>query len=121
MSNNKSNEFGAFLIGFLFGGLVGAVTALLMAPKSGEETRALIQEKSIELRDKANIATEEALARAEAAAAEARAYADTMRAKAEEAIANIQKAEADAVDEIEDAADDAIDDIEEADESTDAA
>ena len=36
------DEFGAFLVGFIVGGLTGAVTALLFAPQSGEETRALI-------------------------------------------------------------------------------
>jgi gas vesicle protein len=47
------DEFGAFLVGFLVGALGGAVVALLFAPQSGEETRALIGERSIELRDKA--------------------------------------------------------------------
>jgi gas vesicle protein len=47
------DEFGAFLVGFLVGALSGAVVALLFAPQSGEETRALIGERSIELRDKA--------------------------------------------------------------------
>ena len=47
------DEFGAFLVGFLVGAVGGAVVALLFAPQSGEETRALIGEKSIELRDRA--------------------------------------------------------------------
>jgi gas vesicle protein len=72
------DEFGAFLVGFIVGGLSGAVVALLFAPQSGEETRAFIKDKSIELRDKAQITAEEAIARAEAAAAEARARADEL-------------------------------------------
>ena len=111
--SNKSGEFGAFVAGFLVGGLVGAATALLMAPQSGEETRAIISEKSIELKDAASTAAEDAIARAEAAAEEARAYADDLKVKAEEAIANIQKAQDQAVDEIEEAADEAVDDVEE--------
>jgi gas vesicle protein len=47
------DEFGAFLVGFLVGAVSGAVVALLFAPQSGEETRALIGERSIELRDRA--------------------------------------------------------------------
>ena len=47
------DDFGAFLIGFVVGGVAGAVAALLLAPQSGEETRALIKDKSIELRDMA--------------------------------------------------------------------
>ena len=41
MANNDS-DFGAFISGFLIGGLVGAAVALLMAPQSGEETRTMI-------------------------------------------------------------------------------
>lgn len=72
------DEFGAFLVGFIVGGLSGAVVALLFAPQSGEETRALIKDKSIELRDKAQVSAEEAIARAEAVAADARARADEL-------------------------------------------
>ncbi|MBV6396190.1 MAG: hypothetical protein HFACDABA_01783 [Anaerolineales bacterium] len=72
------DEFGAFLVGFIVGGLTGAVVSLLFAPQSGEETRALIKDKSIELRDKASVSAEQALAKAEAAAAEARARADDL-------------------------------------------
>ena len=72
------DEFGAFLVGFIVGGLSGAVVALLFAPQSGEETRALIKDKSIELRDRAQISAEEAIARAEAVAADARARADDL-------------------------------------------
>jgi len=72
------DEFGAFLVGFIVGGLSGAVVALLFAPQSGEETRAIIKDKSIELRDRAQVSAEEAIAHAEAAAAEARARADEL-------------------------------------------
>jgi gas vesicle protein len=75
---SERDEFGAFLVGFIVGGLSGAVVALLFAPQTGEETRALIKDKSIELRDKAQQTAEEALARAEATAQEARARADEL-------------------------------------------
>ena len=78
------DEFGAFLVGFIVGGLTGAVVALLFAPQSGEETRALIKDKSIELRDKASSTAEEALARAEATAQEARARADELAKQVKE-------------------------------------
>jgi gas vesicle protein len=52
MSDNDG--FGMFLIGFVVGGVAGAVAALLLAPQSGEETRTLIKDKSIELRDMAS-------------------------------------------------------------------
>lgn len=72
------DEFGAFLVGFIVGGLTGAVVSLLFAPQSGEETRALIKDKSIELRDKASVTAEQALQKAEAVATEARARADEL-------------------------------------------
>ena len=82
------DEFGAFLVGFVVGGLTGAVVALLFAPQTGEETRALIKDKSIELRDKAQVTAEEAYSRAEEAAHEARVRAEQLavdaRARAEE-------------------------------------
>jgi gas vesicle protein len=40
------------LSGLLIGGLLGAGTALLFAPKSGEQIREDIQNKTIELRDR---------------------------------------------------------------------
>ncbi|MFH2103231.1 MAG: YtxH domain-containing protein [Chloroflexota bacterium] len=66
------DDFGAFLIGFVVGGLTGAIVALLFAPQSGEETRTVIKEKSIELRDKAAHQAEEIAAKAESVAAEAK-------------------------------------------------
>lgn len=48
----KDGEFGAFLSGFLMGALVGGAVALLLAPMSGEETRTMIKDKSIELKEK---------------------------------------------------------------------
>jgi gas vesicle protein len=72
------DEFGAFLVGFVVGGLAGAVVALLFAPQSGEETRAMIKDKSIELRDRASQTAEEAIERAEKAAVEARARAEEL-------------------------------------------
>ncbi|MCK6538569.1 MAG: YtxH domain-containing protein [Anaerolineales bacterium] len=96
------DEFGAFLVGFIVGGLTGAVVALLFAPQSGEETRALIKDKSIELRDKAQHTAEEALARAEAAAAEARARADELakqlRERSKEVIEDVRERGKSAVD-----------------------
>lgn len=48
MSDNRS-EFGAFMAGFVIGGLVGAATALILAPQSGSETRAQIASRGDEL------------------------------------------------------------------------
>ena len=49
MSDNNSNDLGAFLAGFVIGGLVGAATALILTPQSGEETRSKIASVSNDL------------------------------------------------------------------------
>ena len=48
--------------GLLVGGLVGAAVTLLLAPQSGQRTRAQIQQKSIELRDQASDSLDDAVA-----------------------------------------------------------
>ena len=50
MAENKS-DFGAFFSGFVIGGLVGAAIALILAPQSGEETRAQMLEAEGRLPD----------------------------------------------------------------------
>jgi gas vesicle protein len=74
--SEQGNDFGTFLAGFVIGGLVGAAVALLMAPQSGEETRAVIMEKGIELKDKAVVSAEETRSRAEKAMEDARVRAE---------------------------------------------
>jgi gas vesicle protein len=49
MSDNES-DLGAFLAGFVIGGLAGAAAALIMAPQSGAETRAQIASKGDDYR-----------------------------------------------------------------------
>jgi gas vesicle protein len=73
---SEKNDFGAFLIGFLVGGLTGAAVSLLFAPQSGEETRALIRDKAIEIRDRASETVEEARVQAEKAWEEAKKKAE---------------------------------------------
>ena len=49
--SDSASEIGAFMAGFVIGGLVGAATALILAPQSGEETRAQLATRSHELRE----------------------------------------------------------------------
>lgn len=89
MSDN--NEFGAFMSGLLLGGIAGAITALLLAPQSGEETRKVIIDKSMEIKDKAIETVEEARKRAEEAADEARQAAQEYSQKAQEQAKKLQE------------------------------
>lgn len=85
------DDFGAFLIGFTVGGLAGAVVALLFAPQSGTETRTLIKEKAIELKDVAGVKIEDAYAKAEAAAIQARTSFDELAKATKEHSADVVK------------------------------
>lgn len=59
--HRKSNFF-SVLVGMPIGSLAGAVTMLLLAPQSGEDTRTQIQEKGIELRDRTTAMVGDAMA-----------------------------------------------------------
>jgi len=89
--SDHDGDFGAFLAGFVIGGLVGAAVALILAPQSGEETRTLIRDRSIELKDKAAETAETARIKAEAAAAEARARADELAKLTQEKANELKK------------------------------
>jgi gas vesicle protein len=100
--SERDNEFGAYFVGFLMGGLAGAAAALLLAPQTGEETRTYIRNKSIELKDKAVMtadeardyaekAMSEARSRAEVAIEETRAWADELSKMTQDLATDIQK------------------------------
>lgn len=48
-----------FVVGLLFGGLVGAILGLLLAPRSGLETRQVIKERINEIIEEARQAAAE--------------------------------------------------------------
>jgi gas vesicle protein len=89
MSDN--GKFGAFVTGFLTGVIAGGVASLLLAPQSGEETRKLIKEKSVEVYEKAEKNFEEAYAQAEASLAEAREKIEELAAQAKEKTVELQE------------------------------
>src|ERR671922_2331659 len=69
------------LTGFLVGSVIGAATALLYAPRSGEETRAEIRDKAYELRDRTTETVKDTVSQAKSKAYELK---DTVAEKAEE-------------------------------------
>jgi gas vesicle protein len=83
------DEFGAFLIGFVIGGLTGAAVALLFAPQSGEETRVYIKDRAIELADKANDTATTVSHQVEVRASEARVKAEELAGKAKTGVEDL--------------------------------
>ncbi len=89
--NNSGSEFGAFFAGVIIGGLVGAATALLLAPQSGEETRRALSRSSVDIRDRAQDTIEDARERAEATIADARRRAERIIEEARERAENMSR------------------------------
>jgi gas vesicle protein len=61
--NDRDNIF-SIIFPYLVGAAIGAAVALLMAPKSGQDTRHLIRSKSGEIKDRAVETVEDTRARA---------------------------------------------------------
>ncbi|TLN07103.1 YtxH domain-containing protein [bacterium] len=78
----ERDDFGAFVIGFIVGAVSGAVTALLLAPQSGEETRTYIKERAIELGDTATKTINETYEQAQVTANETVKRAETVLTEA---------------------------------------
>ena len=71
--------------GFLVGSVIGVATALLFAPRSGQETRAEIRDKAVELRDRTTETVKDTVSQAKTKAYELKdTVTDTVREKAEE-------------------------------------
>lgn len=58
----NGSSMASVLVGLLIGAAAGAVAMLLLAPQSGKKTRTLIQDKGIELRDRATGMVNETMA-----------------------------------------------------------
>jgi gas vesicle protein len=65
VQEKSKGSFTTVLKGLLIGGLIGAGVGLLSAPRTGEDTRNMLRERGIELRDKAMETADEARLRAE--------------------------------------------------------
>ncbi|MCX6072598.1 MAG: YtxH domain-containing protein [Chloroflexi bacterium] len=89
--SDRDSDIGAFLVGFVVGGLAGAAAALLLAPQSGEETRTLIRDKSIELKGQVESTAADARVKVEGAAADARAKAEKLAHDAKSRAEDLQK------------------------------
>ena len=84
-SDNRNGHGRAVVAGVLVGGITGAITALLLAPQSGKETRSQIQGKVSDVRDRAGEKVEDTLeqirSRAEQVKLEVGGKASELKAK----------------------------------------
>jgi len=52
-NSSRSSAVGGFFLGMLVGAVVGGVTALLFAPKSGAETREMLKKRLVKMKEEA--------------------------------------------------------------------
>jgi len=95
MSDNNSGS--EFFKGFLFGGIAGAVIALLYAPKSGKEVREDIRKISADLTDDAQVTLKSAQQKAETLFEETKKQLEELRKEAESALGDVKMKAADGV------------------------
>ncbi len=88
MGRNQEDRsvFGHFMAGLGLGALIGAIAALLLAPKSGQETREEIARAAEELKKKANKVVEELTESAEELTKKSKELLETTKVKVQSAI-----------------------------------
>ena len=72
---------GKFFAGFLIGGAVGALTGILLAPKSGAETREILKNSTTDALKKADETVKEIQAKADDVVADLQKKGDEIREK----------------------------------------
>jgi gas vesicle protein len=117
----SGKEVSSFFTGFFVGALVGGAAALLLAPQTGEETRAQIRDRGIELKEKAETTYGEVISEIEDSTGELRTRLEGLSAKMDKLIAQgkdefqrLTKKGAAIGDEAAKAAADAVEDVAEA-------
>jgi gas vesicle protein len=83
--HHRTRPVKPILGGFLVGSVIGVATALLFAPRSGEETRAEIRDKAVELRDRTSETVKDTVSQAKSKAYEIKdTVTDTVREKTDQ-------------------------------------
>ena len=70
-----------FLAGFIVGGAIGTIAGILLAPKSGEETRAMLADSAKDAARRADETVKESQAKADEVVADMQKKGDEMREK----------------------------------------
>ena len=82
-----------FLAGFIVGGAIGAIAGILLAPKSGEETREMIAESAKSAVNKANETVQEIQNKADDVVADMQRKGDEIREKLQKLLDKKETAE----------------------------
>ena len=91
--DNKKGDImsaGKFLAGFIVGGAIGAIAGVLLAPKSGEETRAMIADGAKEALKRADETVKEIQSKADDVVSDMQKKGDEIKEKLQNLI-NQQK------------------------------
>lgn len=92
----EENEYGAssgtWLLSFVLGGVIGAAVALLLAPKSGRQTREQIKEMAQEAKEKAEEYYDEARGKFSTAVQKGAEVLQQKKAEMESTIAGVKEA-----------------------------
>lgn len=79
MSDDRGAGASGIILSFILGGLAGAALAVLFAPRSGEETRELLEEKLRESAERGRRLKERAVSKGREVLEEASDYLDKQR------------------------------------------
>ena len=91
MAIDRGGDSG-FFKGFLFGGIIGAVAALLFAPKTGREMREDLARRSLELKDDIELNLELAVKKAEDILTESRRKLENFKNEAKSGLKDLEDA-----------------------------
>ena len=98
---SDKNGGGGFLIGLLVGGIIGGLVGLLLAPKSGAETRAELLKKGEEWRSQADVMAADmrsrGMARAEEGSQRFGPAVDSLKERSSTTLENVRESGAEAV------------------------
>ncbi len=83
-----------FLAGFIVGGAIGAITGILLAPKSGEETRALIAQTTKDAVKRADETVKEIQSKADDVVSDMQKKGDEIKEKLQNLINQQKEAKA---------------------------
>ncbi|HEX9017018.1 MAG TPA: YtxH domain-containing protein [Chloroflexota bacterium] len=83
---SESEGGSGFVAGFVLGGIAGAALALLLAPRTGDENRGALRERTIELRVRAEEAAARARVEADELLSRGKVILDEQRSRLQEAV-----------------------------------